>query len=89
MASVNDREYMKTCAELAACLSISIASARRKVEIAAAKQGARDLKARKLIAVNLLNKAFSMKESGSELTASNLDNLLEALAEDENFMIED
>ncbi len=89
MASISDRQYSKTCAELAACLSISIASARRKVEIAAAQEGIKDLNLRKEIAKNLLNKALLMKDSGQNLAASNLDNLLEALAEEENFMIED
>ncbi len=89
MAGINDREYLKNCAELAACLSISIASARRKVEITAAKEGSRELEARKSIAKNLLKKANALQVEGNNTPGANLDNLLEALAEEENFMIED
>ena len=87
MAPIEDKEYVKTCAELASCLSISLASARRKVELLAMKQGSRDMTSRKLIAKNLLNE-IQTNSKAEEVTAK-LDNLLEALAEEENFMLED
>ena len=87
MAPIEDKEYVKTCAELASCLSISLASARRKVELLAMKQGSRDMNSRKLIAKNLLNE-IQTNSKAEEVTAK-LDNLLEALAEEDNFMVED
>ena len=87
MAPIEDKEYVKTCAELASCLSISLASARRKDELLAMKQGSRDMNSRKLIAKNLLNE-IQTNSKAEEVTAK-LDNLLEALAEEDNFMVED
>ena len=80
---------MKICADLASCLSISIASARRQVELAAAREGVKDLKKKKDIAELLLNQARSSSSSGDRSASTQLDQLLRALAEDENFMVED
>ena len=43
MAAIQDRDYLRLCAELASLLSISQASARRRVDQQAAKDGARDV----------------------------------------------
>ena len=80
---------MKLCAELASRLSISLASARRKVELVAAQDSVKDLNARKLIAERLLNEAYARNNSEEISPSAQLDDLLEALAEEENFMIED
>ena len=80
---------MKLCAELASRLSISLASARRKVELVAAKDGVKDLNARKLIAERLLKEERISKKSQGISASAQLDELLEALAEEENFMVED
>ena len=88
MAALEDHSYLKACAELASCLSISLSSARRKVEIAASKAGKKDLLSRKQIADKLL-KAAKSEGNKSENSASKLDKLLEALASEENFMTED
>ncbi len=88
MSAIQDREYLKICAEIASSLSISIASARRKVDLVALKEGAKDMQSRKTIALRLLNEAKLCTEEGGKVGA-NLDQLLEALAEDENFMVED
>ena len=88
MSSVREHDYLKVCAQLASCLSISIAAAKKKVDLEAAKQGVMDLDARKEIAAQMLDAA--LKSSIERTTITNqLDNLLEALAEDENFMVED
>ncbi len=89
MAPIEDHVYMKCCAELASCLSISIASARRKVELAAAKNGVKDSAARTVIAKRLLEEARSLDIGGNESGAAQLDDLLKILAEEENFMVED
>ncbi len=80
---------MKLCAELASRLSISLASARRKVELVAAKDGVKDLKSRKSIAERLLNEDLIRSQSEDSSSSAQLDELLEALAEEENFMVED
>ncbi len=89
MSPMEDQAYMKLCAELASCQSISIASARRQVEIAAAKEGLKDLINRKLIAEALIKKIGSQQKSEDLSISKQFDELLEALAEDENFMVED
>ncbi len=89
MAPIEDHGYMKLCAELASCLSISLASARRQVELAIAREGVKDLKAKKTIAERLLNEARSRQESEGISSPTQLDHLLTALAEEENFMTED
>ena len=91
MAALEDHSYLKICAQLASCLSISQAAARRKVELEAAKQGVKDLISRKRIAENLLQetKSLSKDKDAENTTRKQLDQLLEALAEDENFMVED
>ncbi len=88
MAPIEDHAYMKLCAELASSLSISLASARRRVEHLAAKNGIKDLKGRKDIAQELVNDVRS--DSGSAAATTNqLDQLLLALEEEDNFMVED
>ncbi len=90
MAAIEDHGYLKICAELASCLSISLASARKKVDLVAAREGVRDLEGRKAIAEKVLQKARFANEVNQEFaSAAQLDQLLEALAEEENFMIED
>ena len=86
---MEDQSYMKLCAQLASCLSISIASARRKVEMLASKEGVKDPSLRKEIAERLLNQARSLPNKGEESISAHFDNLLIALAEEENFMVED
>ncbi len=89
MPAIEDRGYLKICAELASCLSISISAARRKVELAAVRDGVKDLPAKKVIAERLLKEAKSRNNEGDHDSAATFDALLEALAEDENFMTED
>tara|TARA_Y100001968_G_scaffold151340_1_gene138472 strand:- start:333 stop:602 length:270 start_codon:yes stop_codon:yes gene_type:complete len=89
MATVDDHAYLKVCAELASCLSISLAAARRKVELVVASKGIKGLEARQLTAEDLLKEALSNASKIQPAPASQLDKLLTALAEEENFMIED
>ena len=89
MAPIEDHLYMKRCAELASCLSISIASARRQIELAAVRDGVRDLNKKKDIADRLIHEARAIQSSGEKGASSQLDQLLTALAEEENFMVED
>ncbi len=88
MSNIKEHDYLKVCAQLASLLSISISAAKKKIDLEAAKKGAKDLASRKEIATQLLEKVStqSLKDTA---TTSQLDNLLAALAEEENFMVED
>tara|TARA_Y100001968_G_scaffold196063_1_gene179885 strand:+ start:166 stop:429 length:264 start_codon:yes stop_codon:yes gene_type:complete len=87
MPLIEDHHYLKICAQLASCLSISISSARRKVEVAAAKEGKKDLQSRKEIAQKILDQILNDDQKQS--VSASFDHLLKALNEEENFMLED
>ena len=89
MPLIEDHHYLKICAQLASSLSISIAAARRKVEVAAAKEGKKDLLSRKQIAHRILDQAIEEDKKQSDSASASFDKLLKALKEDENFMLED
>ena len=89
MAGIKEHDYLKICAELASYLSISISAAIKKIDIAAGKEGIRDISSRKKIAKTLLKKAKSESSKNKMGMANQLDDLLKALAEEENFLTED
>ena len=89
MPLIEDHHYLKICAQLASSLSISISAARRKVEVAAAKEGKKDLQSRKEIAQKILDQAIENDKQQIESTSASFDQLLKALKEEENFMLED
>ena len=59
MPLIEDHHYLKICAQLASSLSISISAARRKVEVAAAKEGKKDLQSRQEIAQKILEQTLN------------------------------
>jgi hypothetical protein len=85
MAGIPDRTYNAACGKLASQLGISLASARRKVEVKAAQQGLRDSAGKQQLADQLLAEAISSGDNNHELLTS----LLEAVGNDDNFMVED
>tara|TARA_B100002052_G_scaffold269092_1_gene268218 strand:+ start:1637 stop:1894 length:258 start_codon:yes stop_codon:yes gene_type:complete len=85
MARIQDPDYVKICAQLASELSISLASARRCVDQAAARAGSKDLEQRKSLAREMLEAAKA--ESGGQGTR--LDQLLSSSEGDDNFLLED
>ena len=89
MPLIEDHHYLKICAQLASSLSISISAARRKVEVAAAKEGKKDLQSRKAIAQKILDEILEEDTKQSKSAAASFDQLLKALKEEENFMLED
>ncbi len=89
MSGIKEHDYLKICAELASFLTISIAAAKKKIDVVAAKKGARDISSRKEIAEILLAEARKKSSSDEKGMTNPLDSLLEALAEEENFMVED
>ena len=89
MPLIEDHHYLKICAQLASSLSISIAAARRKVEVVAAREGKKDLQSRKEIAQKILDQIIEADQTTSESASASFDQLLKALKEEENFMLED
>ena len=89
MPLIEDHHYLKICAQLASCLSISIAAARRKVEVVAAKEGRKDLQSRKEIAQKILDQTVENDIKQNDSASASFDKLLKALKEEENFMLED
>ena len=89
MPLIEDHHYLKICAQLASTLSISISAARRKVEVAAAKAGKKDLQSRKEIAQKILDQIIEEDKIQSKTASASFDQLLKALKEEENFMLED
>ena len=85
MASIQDPLYVKLCAQLASKLSISLGSARRQVDQAAAKDGKRDVEARKLLVQSMLD-ALDQEDTDH---AATLDELLKNSEGNSNFILED
>ena len=89
MPAIQDHDYLRLCAELATQLGISQSSARRRVELAASKIGAKDLMSRKEVATTLLANVQNERSQGEHDQGQVLDRLLEAEPLDEKFMLED
>lgn len=85
MAGISDRTYNAACARLASALGVSLAAARRRVDIQAAQAGLRDTPAKVALAEELLVEAQTNSASNQALFTE----LLEATASDANFMTED
>ena len=85
MAGISDRAFNTACGRLASLLGVSLASARRKVDIRAARDGIRDNAGKLALAEALLAEAESSDHDNRTLLTS----LLEAVGSDENFMVED
>ena len=88
MYPINDREYLKICAEIAKLMSISISSAKKKVEIQIAKEGSKTIQEKIQVAQNLLE--ICSKNEGDQLSSSKiLDKLMETLDGEDNFLTEE
>ena len=85
MAAPQDKDYVTACARLATALSISIAAARRKVDLVASREGVRDNGGRTLIAQRLLLESQGVSGQSRQL----LDVLLEAVKEEANYIGDD
>jgi hypothetical protein len=85
MAGISDRALTTAYGRLASLLGVSLASARRKVDIRAARDGIRDSAGKLALAEQLLAEAEASGHDNHTLLTS----LLEAVGSDENFMVED
>ena len=88
MYPINNKEYLKICAEIAKIMSISLSSAKKKVEIQIAKEGSKTIQEKIQVAQNLLETC--KKNEGDKLSSSKiLDKLMETLDDEDNFLTED
>ena len=88
MYPINDRQYLKICAEIASLMSISLSSAKKKVEIQIAKKGSKTIEEKREVAQELLTnykKDHVNKFSSSKI----LDQLMTTLNGEDNFLTED
>ena len=88
MYPINDREYLKICAEIAKIMSISLSSAKKKVEIKIAQKGSKTIEEKRQVAQDLLK--MCKKDEGQKISSSKiLDKLMETLDDEDNFLTED
>tara|TARA_S200000501_G_scaffold339593_1_gene347354 strand:- start:254 stop:520 length:267 start_codon:yes stop_codon:yes gene_type:complete len=88
MYPINDRQYLATCSEIAKLMSVSLSSAKKKVELQIAKNGSKTIEEKRRVAQDLLKKCE--KESINNLSSSKiLDKLMSTLEDEDNFMTED
>ena len=88
MYSINDRQYLATCSKIARLLSVSLSSAKKKVEIQIAKKGSKTIEEKRQVAQALL-KTFE-KENVNKLSSSKiLDKLMSTIEKEDNFITED
>ena len=88
MYPINDREYLKICAEIAKIMSISLSSAKKKVEIKIAQKGSKTIEEKRQVAQYLLK--MCKKDEGQKISSSRiLDKLMETLDDEDNFLTED
>ena len=88
MYSLNDREYLAICSKIANLLSVSLSSAKKKVEIEIAKKGCKTIEEKREVAKDILK--LCEKDNGNKLSSSKiLDKLMSTLENEDNFMTED
>ena len=88
MYPINDRQYLSICSEIANLLSVSLSSAKKKVEIQIAKKGSNTFEEKRQVAQDLLK--FYKKDHEKKFSSSKiLDKLMSTLENEDNFMTED
>ena len=88
MYPINDRQYLKICADIAKIMSISLSSAKKKVEIKIAKEGSKTIQEKIQVAKNILE--ICENNEGDKLSSSRiLDKLMETINDEDNFLTED
>ena len=88
MYPINDREYLAICSEIASLLSVSLSSAKKKVEILIAKKGSKTIEEKRQVAQDLLKTCAN--ENSKKLSSSKiLDQLMSTLESEDNFLTED
>lgn len=85
MPAPTNHAYAVACGQLATLLNISLASARRRVDLRAAQEGLRAIEAKIELAQRLTEEARSTSAAQGQL----LDELLTAVQSEANFLDED
>ena len=88
MYPINDREYLLICSKIANLLSVSLSSAKKKVEIQIAKKGSKSIEEKREVAQDMLK--ICQTNNGNKLSSSKiLDKLMSTLENEDNFLTED
>ncbi|CAE20044.1 conserved hypothetical protein [Prochlorococcus marinus subsp. pastoris str. CCMP1986] len=88
MYPINDRQYIAICSEIAKLLSVSLSSAKKKVEIQIAKKGSKTIEEKRQVAQDLLKTCEN--DNRKKLSSSKiLDKLMSTLENEDNFITED
>ena len=88
MYPINDREYLKICAKIACEMSISLSSAKKKVEIQISQQSSKTIEEKRKIASDVLELCKKENSHGGG-SVQLFDELMESLNNDDNFLVED
>ena len=87
MYPINDREFLKICADIASLMSISLASAKKKVEIQINNKACKTIDEKRKVAKEVYE---TCKKNNNDLNSIKLfDNLMQSLDGNENFLVED
>ena len=88
MYPINDREFLKICADIASLMSISLASAKKKVEIQIANKSCTTIDEKRNVAKEVYE--ICKKDSVNDLNSIKLlDDLMQSLDGQDNFLVED
>ena len=85
MVAIPDRTYNAACGRLASRLGVSLASARRKVDVRASQEGLRDVAFKVALAERMLEEVIASGVDNEALLSS----LLGAVSSEEYFLDED
>ena len=88
MYPINDRQYLAICSEIAKLMSVSLSSAKKKVEIQIAKNGSKTIEEKRKVAQELL-KIIENDKSKKFSSSKILDTLMSTMENEDNFMTED
>ncbi len=88
MYPINDREYLKICAKIACEMSISLSSAKKKVEIQISQKSSKTIEEKRKIASDVLDLCKKENSNGGG-SVQLFDELMESLNNDDNFLVED
>ena len=88
MYPVNDRQYLAICSKIANLLSISLSSAKKRVEIEITKKGSKTIAEKREVAKDILK--LCEKDNEKKFSSSKiLDTLMSTLENEDNFLTED
>ena len=88
MYPINDREFLKICADIASLMSISLASAKKKVEIQITNNACKTIDEKRKVAKEVYEKC--KQNNANDLNSIKiLDDLMQSLDGNDDFLVED